>query len=71
MIKLGKFGKFLACSAFPKCRYTAPFLEKTGIVCPECGAEIVIKKTKRGGQFYGCSNWPKCKFASWKKPKEN
>ena len=70
VIRLGRFGKFLACSAFPECRYTAPFLEKTGIFCPECKGELVIKKTKKGKQFYGCSNWPKCKFASWKKPKE-
>ena len=69
VIRLGRFGKFLACSAFPECRYTAPFLEKTGLKCPKCKGEVVIKKTKKGKQFYGCSNWPKCKFASWKKPK--
>ena len=69
VIKIGRFGKFLSCSAFPKCDYTASFLEKVGIKCPECKADLVIKKTKKGKRFYGCSNWPKCNFASWTKPK--
>lgn len=69
VVKIGKYGKFLACSAFPDCKYTAPFLEKTGITCPECGSELIIKKTKRGKSFYGCSTYPKCQFASWKKPR--
>ena len=69
VIRIGRYGKFLACSAFPECKYTAPFLEKTGLRCPECGGELVIKKTKKGKQFYGCSHWPKCQFASWNKPR--
>lgn len=69
VVKIGKYGKFLACSSFPKCNFTAPFLEKTGVFCPKCGAELVIKKTKKGKRFYGCSNYPNCQFASWKKPK--
>lgn len=70
VIKIGRFGKFIACSGFPECDYTAPLLEKTGINCPKCGGQVVIKKTRKGKRFYGCENWPKCKFASWKKPKK-
>ena len=70
VIKLGRFGKFYACSKFPKCRYTEP-LEKpsTGIKCPKCGkGEIVEKETKKGEIFYACNQWPKCDFALWDKP---
>jgi DNA topoisomerase I len=70
VIRLGRFGKFLSCSRFPECDYSAPFVQKLeGVKCPECGGEIVIKKTKKGKQFYGCSNYPKCHWASWRKPK--
>jgi len=70
LVRLGKFGKFYACSKFPKCKYTEP-LEKTtlGIKCPKCKkGEIVEKRTKKRKIFYGCSNWPKCDFALWDKP---
>jgi DNA topoisomerase-1 len=70
VIRLGKFGKFLSCSRFPECDYTAPYIPKLeGVKCPQCGGEVVIKKTKKGKQFYGCSRWPKCNWASWRKPK--
>jgi DNA topoisomerase-1 len=69
VIRVGKFGKFLSCSRFPDCDYSAPFVQKLeGVSCPKCGGEIVIKKTRRGKQFYGCSNYPKCDWASWRKP---
>jgi DNA topoisomerase-1 len=70
LIKNGRFGKFLACSAFPKCKNTKPFLDKIGISCPEegCSGEIIRKKTKKGRIFYGCSNYPKCSFVTWNKP---
>lgn len=70
LIRLGRFGKFFACSRFPKCRYTRS-LEKTilGIKCPKCETgEITEKRTKKRKIFYGCSNWPKCDFALWDKP---
>jgi len=70
VVRLGRFGKFYACSAFPKCRYTAP-LEKNvlGIKCPKCGiGELVEKRTKKGSIFYGCNRFPKCDFALWDKP---
>jgi len=70
VIRLGKYGRFYACSNFPKCKYTKP-LEKEvlGIKCPKCKkGEIVEKRTKKGKIFYGCSNWPECDFALWNKP---
>jgi len=70
LIKNGRFGKFLACSGFPKCKNTKPFLDKIGVSCPEenCSGEIIRKKTKKGRMFYGCSNYPKCSFITWNKP---
>ena len=70
LIKNGRFGKFLACSGFPICKNTKPFLDKIGISCPEegCSGEIIRKKTKKGRTFYGCSNYPKCSFVTWNKP---
>jgi len=68
ILKQGKFGKFLACSNYPKCKTTKPFLEKIGVKCPECpDGDVVVKKAK-GRVFYGCSKYPDCKFSSWKKP---
>ena len=61
-------GKFLACPGFPECRNTKPYFEKTGIPCPKCGKEVVIKKTKKGRKFYGCEGNPECDFISWQKP---
>ena len=69
VIRIGKFGKFLSCSRFPDCDYSAPFVQTLeGVTCPKCGGEIVIKRTRKGKQFYGCSNYPKCNWASWRKP---
>ncbi len=69
VIRVGKFGKFLACSGFPNCKHTEALEEKIDVKCPEDGGEIVVRKTKKGKTFYGCKNWPGCKFASWTKPK--
>ncbi len=70
LIKNGRFGKFLACSGFPICKNTKPFLDKIGVSCPEegCSGEIIRKKTKKRRTFYGCSNYPKCSFVTWNKP---
>lgn len=68
VVKVGRFGRFLACSGYPGCKTTKPLLQKIDLKCPECGGDIVIKRTKKGRKFYGCSNYPKCKFASWRKP---
>jgi len=70
IIRLGKFGKFYACSGFPKCRYTEA-LEKNSlnIKCPKCEkGELTEKRTKRKKIFYGCNQFPKCDFALWDKP---
>jgi DNA topoisomerase-1 len=69
IIRIGKFGKFLACSGFPECKHTESLEEKINAKCPQDGGEIVVRKTRRGKTFYGCKNWPGCKFASWTKPK--
>lgn len=68
VIKHGRYGKFLACPGFPECRNTRPLLEEIGVKCPECGGEIVKRRSKRGRTFYGCSNYPDCRFTSWRQP---
>ena len=70
VIKYGPHGKFLACPGFPECRNTKPYLEKIGVLCPLCGGEVVIRKTKKGRKYYGCENHPDCDFMSWQKPSE-
>ncbi|MDO8576862.1 MAG: type I DNA topoisomerase [Candidatus Daviesbacteria bacterium] len=69
IIRIGKFGKFLACSGFPECKHTESLEEKINVKCSDDAGEIVVRHTKRGKTFYGCKNWPVCKFASWTKPK--
>ncbi len=70
LIRLGKYGKFYACSKFPKCRYTKSLEENTlGIKCPKCKkGKITEKRTKKGKIFYGCDQFPKCDFALWDRP---
>ncbi len=68
IIRWGRFGKFISCSNFPECRYTEPYLEKIGVVCPKDHGEIVMRKTRKGRVFYGCENYPECDFTSWKRP---
>jgi len=70
IIRMSRFGKFLGCSNFPKCRFSKSLKEnELGIKCPKCKTgKIVEKRTKSGKTFYGCSNWPKCDFALWDKP---
>ncbi len=70
VIKYGPHGKFLACPGFPECRNTKPYYEKIGVACPDCGQDIVIRKTKKGRKFFGCINNPECEFMSWSKPVE-
>jgi DNA topoisomerase-1 len=69
IVRIGKFGKFLACSKFPECKHTKPLIKTLDIKCPDDSGFVVIKKTKKGKTFYGCSNYPNCKWASWNKPK--
>lgn len=69
VIKMGRFGKFMACSNFPNCRNTKPILKNIGVACPTCKkGEIVERKSKKGRVFYGCDRYPDCEFVSWDKP---
>ena len=65
VIKVGRFGKFLACPGFPECRNTRTIADEAGVACPKCGGKILIKKTRKGKIFLGCENYPKCDFTSW------
>ena len=65
----GRYGRFVGCSTFPKCRYTEQILNKIGVPCATCGeGEIIERKTKRGRTFYGCSRYPECEWRSWNRP---
>ncbi len=68
VLKYGPHGKFLACPGFPECRNTKPYFEKIGVACPECGGDIVLRRTRKGRRYYGCMNHPECTFMSWQKP---
>ncbi|HEY51229.1 MAG TPA: type I DNA topoisomerase [Dehalococcoidia bacterium] len=67
-IKLGRYGKFLACSGYPECKYTQSYQVKTGVKCPECGHELVERMSKKKRIFYGCSSYPECQFATFYRP---
>ena len=70
VIRNGRYGRFLACSGFPKCRYTESVNEETGITCPQCGRKVIALRTKKGRRFYGCEGYPQCDFRSWNLPTE-
>ncbi|QQG44973.1 MAG: type I DNA topoisomerase [Candidatus Sungiibacteriota bacterium] len=77
VVKLSRFGKFLACSGFPECKNTKSLKtnaepEKLDLKCPKCSVgDMVIRRTKRGKVFYGCSRYPACEYASWKDPRKS
>jgi len=69
LIRVSKYGRFLACSNYPKCKYKIDLENKTGILCPKCKkGEIIKRKSKKGKNFWGCSNFPKCDFVLWSEP---
>ena len=68
VIKLGRFGKFLACPGFPECRNAKPILTDTGVKCPKCGARIVARKSQKGKKYFSCENAPRCDFILWDEP---
>jgi DNA topoisomerase-1 len=72
VIRYGRWGKFIGCSDYPNCRYTEPYLERTGVSCPECGTqhggELVERRSKKGRTFYGCSRYPDCQYFTWRLP---
>jgi DNA topoisomerase-1 len=68
VVRYGRYGKFIGCSDFPKCRHIEPWLERIGVVCPKDGGELVERRTRKGRTFYACANYPTCDFSSWKRP---
>ncbi len=69
VIKVGRYGKFIACPGYPECKNVKKYVQKTGIKCPKCGdGDVITKQTKRKTVFYGCSNYPNCDFVSWNEP---
>lgn len=73
VIRTGRYGKFTACSNYPKCKYVKKEEKSTVEVCncPMCEGKVIEKRTKKGKIFYGCNNYPKCKYATWNKPEDN
>jgi DNA topoisomerase-1 len=70
VVKHGRFGRFLACSGYPECQHTRPYLEKTGAACPVCGKPVVVRRSRKGRIFYGCSGYPACRFVTWYRPSD-
>lgn len=68
VIKIGRFGKFLACSGFPECTNTKKIIKPTGGVCPKCGKKVLQKKSKKGKKYFGCEDNPTCDFMTWDTP---
>ena len=68
VVKRGRFGPFLACTRYPECKGTKPLLQKTGVICPLDGGEVVERMTRSKRKFYGCNNYPACDFTSWQRP---
>lgn len=67
--KMGKYGKFFACSRFPDCRNTQTIVKEIGVICPKCHeGQVIERKTKKNRLFYGCSRYPDCDFVTWDKP---
>lgn len=70
VIKIGKYGKFMACSGFPECTNTKRIVQETGGNCPFCGKKVLLKKSKKGKKYYGCEDNPNCNFMTWDIPTE-
>ena len=70
VIKIGRYGKFMACSGFPECTNTKKIVQETGGVCPFCGKKVLLKKSKKGKKYYGCEDNPNCSFMTWDLPTE-
>lgn len=70
VIKIGRFGKFMACSGFPECTFTKRIVQETGGICPFCGKKVLLKKSKKGKKYYGCEDNPNCGFMTWDMPTE-
>lgn len=71
VIKIGRFGRFIACSGFPDCTNTKKIVEATNGICPTCGKRVIAKKSKKGRRFFGCEGYPDCTFVTWYAPVED
>ena len=75
VVKIGKYGKFLACPGFPECRNIKPIVQKLEVKCPKCGGDILIRRSKRGKKYYICENnkgeGSSCDFIAWNGPDKN
>ena len=67
-VKHGRFGAFAACTGYPECKNTKPLVQTIDVKCPECGKDIVARKSRKGRVFYGCSGYPECTQSFWNKP---
>lgn len=70
VVKVGRYGKFIACPGYPECKNVKKFVQEAGISCPKCNGKVIIKHTKKGKEFFGCDNYPACDFVSWYEPTE-
>jgi DNA topoisomerase I len=69
LIRTGRFGRFISCSGYPDCSFKKPFLVRTGAICPDCGGELVERKSRKSAKlFFGCANYPTCTYAVWDRP---
>ena len=68
VVKVGRYGKFIACPGYPECKNIKKYVQETGVKCPKCGGDVIVKRSKKGKTFYGCSNYPSCDFVSWYEP---
>ena len=68
VVKMGRYGKFIACPGYPECKNIKKYVNYTGALCPKCGGRVVLKRSKKGRIFYGCENYPNCDFVSWDEP---
>ncbi len=68
VVKVGRYGKFLACPGYPECKNAKPYVVETSGICPKCAGKVISKKSKKGRTFYGCENWPECDFMTWDVP---
>ncbi len=68
VIKVGRYGKFIACPGYPDCKNVKKYVENIGVSCPVCGSDVIVRHTKTGKTFYGCASYPKCNYMSWNEP---
>lgn len=68
VVKVGRYGKFIACPGYPECKNIKKYVQETGVICPKCGGKVIVRKTKKGKPFYGCDQYPECDFVSWSEP---